>query len=348
MKHSIGKSGDSAGDAKDDYYEEKPIKFSTVGSTSETKAQQNFTVSGQGTTKRTYWPGGSAKGTSKPYQGSTRLEENTPATLAVGPASIPSKVTVDSGNNKITLGLNGKDYTFTLADSAGSKFDADGDGKYSQDELADALQDAIDNQAGEGFGGAVVEIKGNQFVITSRVGNKLSESGQETSIESYAMGQADDTFFEWLGKQETAAGCTTKMDVKSGIAMTGTGGDDIFEFTYAGKDGVRKTVSLDLMKDTETSPTDINGLVTRITQRLTEEGLADKVKVEKSGSKLKLSTVEAGENTYISYTSGSGSSISANAKAIFKDIDTPATDPAAKITLNQSVRSTPYGETLPG
>lgn len=246
--------------------------------------------------------------------------------------------------------MNGKDYTFTLADSAGSKFDADGDGKYSQDELADALQDAIDRQAGEGFGGAVVEIKGNQFVITSRVGNKLSESGEKTSIESYAMGQAntDNTFFEWLGKQETAAGCTTKMDVKSGIAMTGTGGDDIFEFTYAGKDGVRKTVSLDLMQGSETSPTDINGLVTRITQRLTEEGLADKVKVEKSGSKLKLSTVEAGENTYISYTSGSGSSISANAKAIFKDIDTPATDPAAKITLNQSVRSTPYGGNFTG
>lgn len=346
VRHTIGSYGDSAADAKNDYYLETPKTFPTVESKSEDRPQ-NFTVSGKGTTTLTYWPGGSATGHAEPYQGSTRWKENTPATLAVGPATIPSKVTVDSSNNKITLGLNGKDYTFTLADSAGSAFDADGDGKYNQEELADALQAAIDAQAGTGFGGAVVEIKDGQFVITSRLGTKRSENGGNTSITSYALGERTNTFFESLGKTETAATCTSEMDVKSSISMT-DGFDDTFEFSFTDKDGNSQDVKLDLIKGTESSPTDINSLISRITTRLQEEGLDGKVKVDKSGSKLVLSTIEKGEKTRIEYTTGPRGLTKDSAKAIFGDIDSSVQDPNATITLNQTVQSSPYGGNFTG
>ncbi len=344
VPHTIGSAGQTPGQAKDGYYEETPIKFSTVESTSADRPQQNFTMSGQGTTTLTYWPGGSATGSSKTYQGSTRLEENTPATLAVGPASIPSKVTVDSSNNQITLGLNGKDYTFTLADSVGSAFDADGDGKYNQDELVDALQAAIDKQAGEGFGGAVVEIEDNQFVITSRVGNQLSNSGRYTSITSYAKGEAVNTFFESLGKTETAASCTSKLVVKDSIDLTTA--NDTFEFTFTDKKGNSKAVSFHLLEASESGGLSISkdDLIRRIDTKLkADSATKDKVEVSLDGSNhLVITTLEAGEKTFVQYTTGSGSSINANAKAIFKDIDKAATDLAAEITLNQPVRSTPY------
>lgn len=343
--HSIGGFGDSAGDAKDKYYDETPIRFSPVASKSEDRPQ-NFDVSGKGTTTLTYWPGGSATGSSDTYQGSTRLKENTPATLAVGPASIPSKVTVDSSNNQITLGLNGKDYTFTLADSVGSAFDTDGDGKYNQDELADALQAAIDKQAGEGFGGAVVEIKGNQFVITSRVGNQLSNSGRHTSITSYAKGEAVNTFFESLGKTETAASCTSEMKLQSSIALTTA--NDTFEFSYTDKDGNSKDVSFHLLNDDESAGKSFTR--TELYKRINEKLAAGNIKAEASvsGDCLVLTTTDTGENTRISYSTGPRGGTKANAKALFGDIDSAITDDYAKITLNQPVQSTPYGGSFTG
>lgn len=345
--HSIGAGGQTATQAKDNYYAETPIRFSPVASKSENRPQ-NFDVSGKGTTTLTYWPGGSVTGTSKTYQGSSRLEENTPATLAVGPASIPSKVTVDSSNNQITLGLNGKDYTFTLADSVGSAFDADGDGKYNQDELVDALQAAIDKQAGEGFGGAVVEIKGNQFVITSRVGNQLSNSGKYTSITSYAKGEAVNTFFESLGKTETAASCTSELKLQSSITLDNT--NDLFDFTFTDKDGNSHAISFHLLDAGETSVTFNPGqLKTRIEQKIAADSNAKgKVSVSTSGNYLSLSTTESGEKTRIEYSTGPRGGTKANAKALFGDIDSAITDDYAKITLNQAVQDTPYGGSFTG
>lgn len=349
VPHTIGGDNQTPGQAKNDYYEETPIKFSTVESTSADRPQQNFTVSGKGSTTLTYWPGGSKTGSSKPYQGSTRLEENTPATLEVGPA-IPSKVTVDSSNNKISLGLNGKDYTFTLANSAGSIYDKDGDGKYNQDELEDALQAAIDHEAGEGFGGAVVEIKDNHFVITSRVGSQLSTSGRYTSITSYAKGERDNTFFESLGKSETAASCTSKLAVKDSIDLTTA--NDTFEFTFTDKNGNSRDVSFHLLEASESGGLSISrsDLIGRIKAKLlADSATKDKVDVSLDGSNhLVFTTLEDGENTFVKYTTGSGSSINANAKAIFKDIDKPIQDPAATITLNKNVQGTPYGGSFTG
>lgn len=339
--HTIGGAGMSASGVKTDFEKEMPIRFSNVASTSQTRPQ-NFTVKGDGTTSYTYYAGGSAQGDSKEWQGKAGYEMNTPATLEVGPAKIPSSVVIDDSNNKISLALNGKAYTFTIAnckDEHGnpSAFDLNNDGKYSQDELEAALQDAIDKTAGEGFGGAQVEIKGNQFVITSKLGT--DDDGKQTSITAYAQGTAVNTFFDSLVRSETAASCTTTMNVKSGIAMT-DGVDDIFQFSFTDKDGNTNNVSLDLMQNGESSPTDINGLVSRITTRLADEGLDGKVKVEASGSKLKLSTKEKGANTHIEYTTGPIGSTTANAKAIFGDIDTAKTDPAAKVTLNQPAKKT--------
>lgn len=351
VPHTIGGYNQTPGQAKDDYYEETPIRFTKVSSTSADRPQQNFTVSGKGTTTLTYWPGGSKTGSSKPYQGSTRLEENTPATLEVGPATIPSKVTVDSSNNKISLGLNGKDYTFTLADSAGSPYDKDGDGKYNQDELEDALQAAIDHEAGEGFGGAIVEIKGDQFVITSRVGSQLSTSGRYTSITSYAKGERDNTFFESLGKSETAASCTSKLAVKDNIALTTA--NDTFAFTFKDKKGNSQNVSFHLLEASESGGLSISkgDLITRINTKLqADSATKDKVEVSLDGSNhLVFTTLEDGENTFVEYTTGpTNGSVSANALAIFKDIDKPIQDPNATITLNQKVNSTPYGGNFDG
>ncbi len=337
QKHTIyGSNGKSAAGVKALVDADTPNTFSTVKSVSETKPQ-NFTVEGSGTTTHTYWAGGSAQGQSKKYQGRTGFEMNTPAELEIGPTLSTNPVVVDNSSNKITLGLNGTNYTFTIANSAGSAFDKNNDGRYSQAELEEALQDAIDRGAGEGFGGAVVEIKSNRIVITSRLGT--NDDGSKTSITSYAQGQRTNTFFDSLVRSETGASCTTTMNVKSGISMT-DGLDDTFEFSYTGKDGISHNVSLDLMKGGETSPTNIDTLVSRITTRLTEEGLGSKVKVEKNGSKLKLSTKETGANTHIEYTTGPVGSTKANATAIFGDIDTGVkTTPQAKITLNCNLKA---------
>ncbi len=342
VSHTIGGAGMSASGVKTDFEKETPIRFSNVASTSQTRPQ-NFTVKGDGTTSYTYYAGGNAQGDSIEYQGKAGYEMNTPATLEVGPAKIPSSVVIDDSNNKISLALNGKPYTFTIAnckDASGnpSAFDLNKDGKYSQDELEAALQDAIDKAAGEGFGGAQVEIKGNQFVITSKLGT--DDDGKKTSITAYAQGTAVNTFFDSLVRSETAASCTTTLDVQSNISMTGTGGDDIFRFSFTDKDGNTTPVTLDLMKDGESSPTNIGSLVQRINDRLADEGLADKVKADKSGSKLVLITKETGANTHIEYTTGDYPNATANAKAIFGDIQTSKNDPPAKVTLNQPAKKT--------
>lgn len=337
-RHQIGSAGQTPQQAKDAYEYQAPKTFPDVSSKCESRPQ-NFTVNGAGTTKYTYWAGDSATGDAYKPQGSSRYDYNTPATLEVGPAKIPAgNIVIDKYNDKITLGLNGTDYTLELAH-----------GTYSnQDALADAVQTAIDAKAGTGFGGAVVEIKNNQLVITSRLGKGSSQDGDNTSITSYAQGQKANTFFESLDKKETAASCTSEMDIQSSVDLTTA--NDTFEFSFTDKDGKSQNVSFHLLNADESAGKSFNRteLISRITTKLQEEGFGDKVKVEESGSKLKLSTKEAGEKTRIEYTTGPKGGTKANAKAIFGDIDTGVMSPAAKITLNQTAQSKPYGGTFTG
>lgn len=338
-RHTIGSAGQTPEQAKNAYEYQAPKTFPSVSSKCENKPQ-NFTVSGEGTTKYTYWAGDSASGKAYKPQGSSRYDYNTPATLEVGPAKIPSSIVVDKYNDKITLGLNGTDYTFELAH-----------GTYNQDGLADALQKAIDDKAGKEFGGAVVEIKNNQFVITSRLGKRSQQDGAHTSIISYAQGQKENTFFESLDKTETAASCTSKMAVKDNVDLTTA--NDTFEFSFTDKDGNDQNVSFHLLEASESGGTSISKetLISRINTKLNADGATYKGKVEASldsSNHLVLTTTEAGEKTRIKYTTGPEGGTKANAKAIFGDIDTGVTSPAAQITLNQTALSAPYGGTFTG
>lgn len=337
VPHTIGGDGMTAAQAKDKFYQETPIMFSTVSSTSQTRPQ-NFTVKGDGTTTYTYWAGGSAKGDSKEWQGKGGFEMNTPATLEIGPPNkIPSKVKIDSTNNTISLALNGKPYKFTLAASAGSDYDYDNDGMYDQGELEDALQAAIDHTAGKGFGGAVVEIKNNQFVITSRLGN--NDDGKQTSIKAYAQGQADNTFFDSLVRSETAASCTSTLEVQSSVSLDST--NDLFSFSFKDKNGNSQNVAFHLLDPGETSATcNRTQLEKRIRDKLAETGTLYEGKVAASivNNRLVLTTTDEGAKTHIEYTTGAYPNATANAKAIFGDIQASKTDPAASVTLNKNAK----------
>lgn len=302
-----------------------PVEFKEVTGTGTTKPQ-NFTVNGNGTTSYIYWAGGTATGDSTKKQGVAGYEKNAPAELAIGPALPTTKMKVTSDNNKITLALNGKKETVTLAD-----------GEYDQDGLVDALQDAIDAAFGTGMGGALVDVKNNQLVITSRLPS--NEDGKKTSITAYAQGAATNTFFDSLNRVETAASCTSEQKLLSNITLS-DGISDKFKFSFTDSTGTYN-VELDLTDNAggETFNT-AQKLVDRINSKLSETGTpyAGKVKASLDGGYLTLTTTEKGNKTRISYTTGPSTATDPNAKAIFGDLATAVTT-TAKIVLDKNVKA---------
>lgn len=323
-----------------------PIKFSDA-SDSGSMNGKTVTMKGTGETDVPIYAGDSVRGESERLEGTTRFKKNSPATLAIGPA-LKSSMEVDSSNNKITLTINGVTKTLTLenskrTDGAFSAFDTNKDGKYTQAELVEALQAAIDADDGTGFGtgmgGASVSVSGGQLVITCNL--PKGEAGKDTTITSYGSGEQTNTFFDYLcnlDKVETAATATSNLDLNASITLADDGAEDIFSFKYTDSTGPH-TVTLDLISDGSATKTfttrqqfvdAINDAIDAITN---SDGTKKyKVTAKLSGNKLQLVTDEPGKQTSISY---SENSTNKNANTIFAGISNPT---KASITLDKAVK----------
>lgn len=340
----------SASQIADMINEDTDIKFSDADGKGETKPE-NFTVMGDGTRTIPYYAGDHAVGISKPRQGKAGYEINTPAELEIGP-TIPASMVVDDDCNQITIALNGKPAkTLTLensvkkADGTFSSFDTNKDGKYSQAELVEALQAAIDNAFGTGMGGALVSIKNNRLVLTSRLPS--DEDGSQTSITTYAQGQATNTFFDSLHDTETAASCTSKKVLQSSITLKDDGDSDIFTFKFTDEKGNSQVVSLDLVDSTEVDATNSKTftraeLVKRINDKLEEAGHTYTGKVSAKADSttsnyLVLTTTGTGDKTHIEYTTGPAGSTEKNATALFGNLDNDQ-QTTAQITLDRNAK----------
>ena len=307
-----------------------PIEFRDVtgyGSTT----PKNFTTDDYGTTDISYWAGGTAKGDSMPVQGSTALTANAPAELAIGPTLKSSMTIVEAdpsngikGNNKITIALNGVKKTLEL--------DA---GTYNQDTLAEALQEKIDDAFGTGMGGASVDVRNNQLVITSILPE--GQDGKDTSITSYAKGQAENTFFEYLNTVETAASCTSNLWLSNNIALQ-DGVNDIFKFSYTDSTGSHD-VEIDVSSSTAGETINASTLLSRIKTGLTNQKNTDGTDINVTASivdnRLVLTTKKTGKDTFISYTTGAAGSTDPNADAIFGGLSKAT---AAQIILDKNVK----------
>lgn len=325
-----------------------PIEFSDADGKGETKAE-GFTVKGDGTRTIPYYAGEFAQGDSEKHQGKAGYKTNTPAEAEIGP-SIPTTVVVDDSCNEITISLNGKRKTLTLenskrADGSFSAFDTNKDGKYSQAELVEALQQAIDDAFGTDMGGALVSIKSNRLILTSRLPS--DEDGKNTSIETYAQGQAVNTFFDSLHDTETAASCTSTKALQANITLT-DGDNDKFTFSYTDEQGKSYNVELDLLDSTEVDGTSVppyskkftrGELVQRIKDKIAADSVhAGKVSAKADGSnRLVLTTTGTGEKTHIEYTTGPNGNASKNATALFGNLDN-AIQTTAQITLDKNAK----------
>lgn len=311
-----------------------PITFSEI-SRPGTTTYRNFNVSGTGKTGIKDWDGGTAKGSSTGVEGMTGVTANEPAKLKLEPQLSGSMEVTAGKNDKITIAINGNRKTLTLAA-----------GTYDQDGLAQALQDAIDDKAnggfGEGFGGASVDVDNNGYlVITAFLPPGIS--GGETSITAYGQGEAVNTFFDSLNKEETAASCTSTQKLADGVTLTD--GNDTFDFTYTDSTGTHN-VSLNLIPADDRSTSENfadaeKDLLKRIQDRLTIDKNTDGSDINVTASLdangyLVLTTKEAGNGTSIRFGASAGSG-NANEVA-FGDLTKPT---AAQTILNQTVQSKP-------
>lgn len=311
-----------------------PIEFKDVTGHGNT-TPKNFSTTGYGTTDVSYWSGGTAKGDSVPVQGSTELTANAPAELAIGPTLKSSMTIVEAdpsngikGNNKITIALrkNGVDVKKTLELDAGT---------YNQDTLAEMLQKKIDDAFGTGMGGASVDVKGNQLVLTSILPE--GQDGKDTSITAYAKGQEENTFFEYLNTVETAASCKSNLWLSNNIALQ-DGVNDIFKFSYTDSTG-NHDVEIDVSDSAAGETISASDLLSRITTGLTNQKNTDGTDINVTASivdnRLVLTTKEAGKGTYIGYTTGIVGSTDPNADAIFGGLSSAT---AAQIILDKNVQ----------
>lgn len=331
------------GSAKDiyDYFSTKiPNKFSDVKSEGETKTL-SFTVSGDGTdgtpatTVVNHYRAASAQGDSEERQGKAGFEKNAPAELELIELTVKASGNViTAANDAITLKLNGREETIHLAHGT---FDRAGIAKAIQDAIDDAFTPGLAAGTESGWGGARVSIdSAGTIKLISRLPS--DKDGKQSSIETFAKGERDNSFFDYLNTETipatagTKASCTSAKKINTSFTLT-DGVDDEFVFSFTEKDGTQhNNERLDLITGSEASPKNLSELVARINLRLKDAGLDTKVEAKASGQYLQLVTKEEGTNTHVEYTSlGNQASIAS------KIFDGTEEKTIASITLNHDV-----------
>lgn len=238
-------------------------------------------------------------GYSEWFEGKNQLKNDIPAKITIGP-KLTDNMVVGDNNNKISLTINGQQRVMVLDN-----------GTYNKSSLVAALQSKINSSFGNGYGGAIVSVDGDNLVIEARTDE--SYHGEDTELY---CGTSDSSFLAELNTTRTAAKLTTPIELAASITIDNTCNE--FKFNYTEK-GVSKDVTLTLSDGTYTR----SSLVDEINRQLTAAGLG--VTAGLSSNCLMLTSKAVGNDVSISYgtkTGGSSSSV------LFGDLitKTPARD----------------------
>ncbi len=254
----------------------------TAGTTTVTSFNQSSVVG-----KDTVNPWSDTKtGTSGKQEGETGGKPSTPAVLTVGPA-LQDKMRLDDSNNRIRLTINGSPVTLQLTEDGVPE-------ELTKEQLKERLQEKINAAFGTGSKGAVVELKGNQLVLTTGL------KGDEANL---SCGTSDSSFLRWLRTTRTPASCTSTNRMAGNIAIT-DGTNDIIKLNYRGQGDVNTNpVELDLRGGSYTP----QSLAGEVNEQLKAKGLDGKIKASCDAyNRLVFTTTDAGDGVRISFdTAGS-------------------------------------------
>ncbi len=284
---------------------EKPNTFTTVSNTG-SNSNRNFTISQKGKETTTPWSSGVVKGVTTQIEGSTAMGVNEAATVVLGPKLTDSMLIKAGENDKISLTLNNTTKTITLDAS---------DTPYSKDKLVEELQKKIDAEFGDGMGGAIVSLEGNQLRLTSRL--PKGERGENTSI---SCSTNSSSFLKDLSTVREPARATSTYALAPGITIDAN--HRAFEYQYTDENGSTHNRTVQLATGTYTP----DGLVNMLNGRLT-----DGIQASLSNGRLVLTSAETGPKVGIAYDTNSGGAL----EVLFGNLN--GAGPAG-IILNQDIQ----------
>lgn len=223
---------------------------------------------------------------------------NDPASVTI---QLPSRFTPAAGTDELVLSLNGKQRTI--------RFDHT---EYTPATFASKLQQEIDREYGQYFGGATVSASGSGITITSRLNDSEGnvQRGDNTTI-SCSTGTS--SLLREINTTRTPAVLTTSNTYRMPSAGINVADGDTFEFTL---NNVRQSVNLSSLTNASAS-----SFVNMLNNRMSAQNIPVTASLVSSGSgyRLRLTTNDVGSGNSISYSSASGGTVT---KALFGELQT--------------------------
>ncbi len=272
-----------------------------------TSGDQNFSTTAFGKNEKPIDWKDSNTGSSYKPEGIVDFVTNTPAKLTLGP-QLKDNMQINSSNNEIRLTLNGLSKTITLDD-----------GNYDPDSLVEHLQEKIDDTFGEGLGGAIVSLDGNQLVLESRLPEPEYMDARQTSI---SCSTSTSSFLKDLNTIKHPAEWTSKLPLSTDINIDNT--NRTFEFQLT-QNGSTVTIPVSLTPGRYNS----SSIITEFNRQLRGTGVTASL----DSGKLMLTSDAAGSDVYISYNTKKGGS---SVEALFGSM---TEEKPAQAVVNQKTES---------
>ena len=264
--------------------------FSPISDTG-TTTDRNRSRAGRGGTTPSTWNGSNVGETIK-NEGTTGLDSDRPASVEM-PITLPSTIKVKDGSNKISLTINGVTKEMTIDSKS-----------YSQSEFVTALQKAIDDSFGDGYGGAKVSINNGKLALTART--DAYHFGENTSI---ACGTSSSSLLKDLNSNRTSAKVNTEIKLSNSVVIDGS--TNTFSFTLE-EDGVSSVKTITLNSGSYSR----DSLLREINNKLSANRIGVTASVNSNGY-LVLETTAKGNEYRIAYNSENGGT---SAQVIFGDL----------------------------
>ena len=262
---------------------------------------------------------GSDVGETKTFQGTTDVQYDRPASVEM-PIKLPSVIKVTDSTNAMSLTINGTTKEVVI----------DSKTYNSPNEFATALQKAIDNTFGTGYGGAKVSLNDGKLVLTARTDDR--HFGENTSI---SCGTSSSSLLKDLNSTRSSAKLVTNLQLSNDVVIDSSNNEFTFTLTEGGVASV-KTIKLN------SGSYNRQTLANEINSKLRTNGIAVKASVDGSG-RLVLETNAVGKGNSIAYSTANGGS---SAQTIFGPlvVTTPAQDyidikPKQTIVLDDSTNN---------
>lgn len=281
------------------YTETKLNRFDPVHGTGNT-SHKSINKSVTGSTTPNPW-NLSKDGDTIQNEGTSIPEKDIPAKIET-PITLPSTIKITDSTNTISLTLNGTTKDVVVPSKTYN----------SQNEFVNALQKAIDDTFGNGYGGAIATVENGKLVLTART--DANHKGIDTSM---ACGTAGSSLLAELSTKRGPAKLTTDLQLSNDITIDDT--NNTFSFTLK-ENGVStvKTITLDSGTYNRSS------IAKQIDDKLRANGIGVSASVNSSGY-LVLQTTAVGVENGITYKTANGGT---SAEVLFGNLET--TTPAKK------------------